>query len=120
MVHRDSSSRAVPETHGAEAIAVPSMIESIVGCARSGGLLRFGIALRAVRAEKLPREVEHVLTPFGHRFIGAIEAVRLLQEAVVGASTLPSGLDFESSGMAATQRLVPGLRPGPSSGGRVA
>ena len=37
---------------------------------------------RTVLGEKPPVEVEYVLTPFGRRFIGIIEEVRRLQEAV--------------------------------------
>jgi DNA-binding HxlR family transcriptional regulator len=43
---------------------------------------RFGIARREVRGEKPPVEVEYLLTPFGERFIGILEAVWRLQEAV--------------------------------------
>lgn len=45
-------------------------------------MLRFGIARRAVSGEKPPVEVEYALTPFGRRFIGILEEVRRLQEAV--------------------------------------
>lgn len=91
------------------------MVESIVGCKWSVGLLRllaegcsrpsallrassglstkvmnerlrkmlrFGIVQRTVIGDKPPVEVEYVLTPFGRRFMGIIEEVRLLQEAV--------------------------------------
>jgi DNA-binding HxlR family transcriptional regulator len=91
------------------------MVESIVGCKWSVGLLRllaggcnrpssllrasaglsakvmnerlrkmlrFGIARRTVFGEKPPVEVEYILTPFGRRFMGIIEEVRRLQEAV--------------------------------------
>ncbi len=117
MLRSDPSSRATPVTDDAKAIPVASMVESIVGCKWSVGLLRhladgcsrpsallraspglsakvmnerlrkmlrFGIAQRTVRGEKPPVEVEYVLTPFGRRFIGIIEEVRLLQEAVDG------------------------------------
>ena len=103
MVHNDPSAHAIPATgtDAATAIPVASMVESIVGCKWSVGLLRastglsakvmnerlrkmlrFGIVRRTVLGEKPPVEVEYVLTPFGRRFIGIIEEVRRLQEAV--------------------------------------
>lgn len=45
-------------------------------------MLRFGIVHRTVFGEKPPVEVEYVLTPFGRRFMGIIDEVRRLQEAV--------------------------------------
>jgi DNA-binding HxlR family transcriptional regulator len=45
-------------------------------------LVRFGIVSRTVFGEKPPVEVEYALTPFGRRFMGIIEEVRRLQEAV--------------------------------------
>ena len=45
-------------------------------------MMRFQIARRTVFGEKPPVEVEYVLTPFGRRFIGILEEVRRLQEAV--------------------------------------
>jgi DNA-binding HxlR family transcriptional regulator len=45
-------------------------------------MLRFGIVRRTVSGERPPVEVEYVLTPFGRRFMGIIEEVRRLQEAV--------------------------------------
>ncbi|AYC32124.1 transcriptional regulator [Pseudomonas cavernae] len=45
-------------------------------------MLRFGIVQRAVHGEKPPVEVEYRLTPFGQRFLGLLEEVRRLQEAV--------------------------------------
>lgn len=119
MVSRDPSSPAKPATDEAKAIPVSSMVESIVGCKWSVGLLRlladgcsrpgallracpglsakvmnerlrkmlrFGIVRRTVYGEKPPVEVEYELTPFGRRFIGIIEEVRLLQEAVDGGA----------------------------------
>jgi DNA-binding HxlR family transcriptional regulator len=119
VVHSDPSSHAIPVTDDAKAIPVASMVESIVGCKWSVGLLRlladgysrpsallracpglsakvmnerlrkmlrFGIVRRTVYGEKPPVEVEYVLTPFGRRFIGIIEEVRLLQEAVDGGA----------------------------------
>jgi DNA-binding HxlR family transcriptional regulator len=115
MVHDDPSAHATLATHDAKAIPVASMVESIVGCKWSVGLLRlladgcsrpsailrastglsakvmnerlrkmlrFGIVSRTVFGDKPPLEVEYVLTPFGRRFIGIIEEVRRLQEAV--------------------------------------
>ena len=91
------------------------MVESIVGCKWSVGLLRllaegcsrpsallrastglsakvmnerlrkmlrFGIVRRTVFGDKPPVEVEYALTPFGRRFMGIIDEVRRLQEAV--------------------------------------
>ena len=43
---------------------------------------RFGIVLRTVFGEKPPVEVEYSLTPFGLRFMGILDEVRRLQEAV--------------------------------------
>lgn len=115
MVHDDPSAHAIIATADAKAIPVASMVESIVGCKWSVGLLRlladgcsrpsailrastglsakvmnerlrkmlrFGIVSRTVFGDKPPVEVEYVLTPFGRRFIGIIEEVRRLQEAV--------------------------------------
>ena len=45
-------------------------------------MTRFGIVQRTVFGEKPPVEVEYRLTPFGHRFMGILEEVRRLQEAV--------------------------------------
>ena len=45
-------------------------------------MMRFGIVRRTVFGDKPPVEVEYVLTPFGRRFMGIIEEVRRLQEAV--------------------------------------
>ncbi|MDH4036845.1 MAG: helix-turn-helix transcriptional regulator [Candidatus Krumholzibacteria bacterium] len=115
MVHDDSSAHPIIAAAEAKAIPVASMVESIVGCKWSVGLLRlladgcsrpsailrastglsakvmnerlrkmlrFGIVSRTVFGDKPPVEVEYVLTPFGRRFIGIIEEVRRLQEAV--------------------------------------
>lgn len=115
MVHDDPSTPAVSATNDATAVPVASMVESIVGCKWSVGLLRlladgcyrpsailraspglsakvmnerlrkmlrFGIVKRTVFGDKPPVEVEYTLTPFGRRFIGIIEEVRRLQEAV--------------------------------------
>ncbi len=45
-------------------------------------MLRFGIVQRTVFGEKPPVEVEYLLTPFGHRFLGILDEVRRLQEAL--------------------------------------
>lgn len=45
-------------------------------------MTRFGIVQRTVFGEKLPVEVEYRLTPFGRRFMGILQEIRLLQEAV--------------------------------------
>jgi DNA-binding HxlR family transcriptional regulator len=45
-------------------------------------MIRFGILQRTVFGEKPPVEVEYRLTPFGLRFMGLIDAVRRLQEAI--------------------------------------
>lgn len=115
MVHDDQQDQATRSTHDAEPVPVSSMVESIVGCKWSVGLLRllaegccrpsailrastglsakvmnerlrkmlrFGIVSRTVFGDKPPLEVEYVLTPFGRRFMGIIEEVRRLQEAV--------------------------------------
>jgi DNA-binding HxlR family transcriptional regulator len=45
-------------------------------------MLRFGIVRRTVCGAKPPLEVEYRLTPFGHRFLGILDEVRRLQEAM--------------------------------------
>lgn len=45
-------------------------------------MIRFGIVRRTVFGEKPPVEVEYLLTPFGRRFLGILDEVRRLQEAV--------------------------------------
>jgi DNA-binding HxlR family transcriptional regulator len=45
-------------------------------------MIRFGILERTVFGDKPPVEVEYRLTPFGDRFMGILDAVRRLQEAV--------------------------------------
>lgn len=45
-------------------------------------MLRFGIVRRTVIGEKPPLEVEYRLTPFGRRFLGILDEVRRLQEAM--------------------------------------
>lgn len=49
---------------------------------RLAKMLRFDIVQRSVFGEKPPVEVEYRLTPFGLRFMGLIDEVRRLQEAV--------------------------------------
>jgi len=45
-------------------------------------MTRFGIVQRTVFGQKPPVEVEYRLTPFGLRFMGILEEVRRLQEAL--------------------------------------
>lgn len=45
-------------------------------------MTRFGIVQRTVLGEKPPVVVEYRLTPLGRRFMGILEEVRRLQEAV--------------------------------------
>jgi len=45
-------------------------------------MIRFGIVRRTVFGEKPPVEVEYLLTPFGRRFLGILDEVRRLQQAV--------------------------------------
>ncbi|KZC35589.1 MULTISPECIES: winged helix-turn-helix transcriptional regulator [Rhodanobacter] len=45
-------------------------------------MTRFGIMHRTVHGEKPPVEVEYRLTPFGRRFMGILEEVQRLQQAV--------------------------------------
>lgn len=45
-------------------------------------LVRFGIAHRTVFGDKPPVEVEYGLTPFGRRFLGILDEVRRVQEAL--------------------------------------
>lgn len=52
-------------------------------------MMRFGMLTRVVHGDKPPVEVEYLLTPFGLRFVGILEAVRRLQEEVEG--TRPGG-----------------------------
>lgn len=125
MVHNDAPTGTTLVTHDTKAIPVASMVESIVGCKWSVGLLRlladgcrrpsailrasaglsakvmnerlrkmlrFGIVTRTVLGDKPPVEVEYVLTPFGHRFMGIIEEVRRLQEAMDGGTLSESAV----------------------------
>lgn len=45
-------------------------------------MTRFGIMHRTVHGEKPPVEVEYRLTPFGRRFMGILDEVQRLQQAV--------------------------------------
>lgn len=54
-------------------------------------MTRFGILQRTVFGEKPPLEVEYQLTPFGRRFMGILEEVRRLQEAVNHGTVLDAG-----------------------------
>ncbi len=45
-------------------------------------MMRFGIVQRTVFGEKPPFEVQYLLTPFGRCFMGILEEIRSLQEAV--------------------------------------
>jgi DNA-binding HxlR family transcriptional regulator len=117
-------------TEEARSIPVASMVESIVGCKWSVGLLRlladgcrrpsallraspglsakvmnerfrkmlrFGIVRRTVFGEKPPVEVEYLLTPFGRRFMGILDEVRGLQEAVDKGNSLRNRRATEGS-----------------------
>jgi DNA-binding HxlR family transcriptional regulator len=45
-------------------------------------MIRFGILQRTVLGEKPPVEVQYRLTPFGRRFLGILDEVSRLQDAV--------------------------------------
>jgi DNA-binding HxlR family transcriptional regulator len=45
-------------------------------------MIRFGILERTVLGEKPPVEVQYRLTPFGRRFLGILDEVSRLQDAV--------------------------------------
>src|SRR5687768_596887 len=45
-------------------------------------MIRYGILQRTVCREKPPLEVDYQLTPFGRRFMGIVDEVRRLQDAV--------------------------------------
>lgn len=45
-------------------------------------MMRFGIVRRSVFGEKPPVEVEYALTSFGRRFLGILDEVRRLQDAL--------------------------------------
>ncbi|MCI0483388.1 MAG: helix-turn-helix transcriptional regulator [candidate division NC10 bacterium] len=54
-------------------------------------MIRFGIVRRTVFGEKPPIEVEYVLTPFGRRFMGILDEVHRLQEAIDNGAIPGSG-----------------------------
>lgn len=54
-------------------------------------MIRFGIVRRTVFGEKPPVEVEYLLTPFGRRFLGILDEVRRLQEAVDNEAVSEAG-----------------------------
>mgnify|MGYP001331350974 CR=1 FL=1 len=54
-------------------------------------MLRFGIVRRTVFGEKPPVEVEYLLTPIGRRFLGILDEVRRLQEAVDNGAVSETG-----------------------------
>ncbi|MGB7217176.1 MAG: winged helix-turn-helix transcriptional regulator [Vicinamibacterales bacterium] len=54
-------------------------------------MLRFGIVRRTVFGEKPPVEVEYLLTPIGRRFLGILDEVRRLQEAVDNGAVAETG-----------------------------
>lgn len=61
--------------------ACPSLSAKVMN-ERLRKMTRFGIVRRAVYGEKPPIEVEYLLTPFGRRFMGILDEVRRLQEAI--------------------------------------
>lgn len=69
-------------------------------------MIQFGIVERTVFGEKPPVEVEYRLTPFGFRFMGILDEVRRLQEAI----------DHEGSEEAAVSKLDGNLKPPKRSG----
>lgn len=54
-------------------------------------MTRFGIVQRSVFGEKPPVQVEYVLTSFGRRFMGILNEVHRLQEAVDKGNLSESG-----------------------------
>jgi len=68
-------------------------------------MIRFGVLRRTVLGEKPPLEVEYAFTPFGRAFIGILEEVRRLQDAVDrGAIDADNGPDdAEARGRRATR-----------------
>lgn len=54
-------------------------------------MTRFGILQRTVFGEKPPIEVEYRLTPLGLRFMGILEEVRRVQEAIDNEAVPESG-----------------------------
>jgi DNA-binding HxlR family transcriptional regulator len=61
-------------------------------------MTRFGILRRTVFGEKPPVEVEYALTSFGRRFMGILEEVRRLQEAV-DAGAISENAEIRKSGV---------------------
>jgi DNA-binding HxlR family transcriptional regulator len=55
-------------------------------------MLRFGIVRRTVFGERPPVEVEYLLTPLGRRFLGILDEVRRLQEAVDDGAVSETGM----------------------------
>jgi DNA-binding HxlR family transcriptional regulator len=58
-------------------------------------MLRFGIVRRTVFGEKPPVEVEYLLTPFGRRFLGILDEVRRLQQAVDNGAVSETGCETQ-------------------------
>ncbi|HJW07162.1 MAG TPA: winged helix-turn-helix transcriptional regulator, partial [Rhodanobacter sp.] len=58
-------------------------------------MTRFGIMHRTVHGEKPPVEVEYRLTPFGRRFMGILDEVQRLQQAVECGAIADSGESME-------------------------
>lgn len=54
-------------------------------------MTRFGIVHRTVHGDKPPVEVEYRLTPFGHRFMGILDEVQRLQQAVESGAIADAG-----------------------------
>lgn len=61
--------------------ACPSLSAKVMN-ERLRKMVRFGIVKRTVVGTKPPLEVVYVLTPFGQRFKGILDEVRLLQAVV--------------------------------------
>lgn len=69
-------------------------------------MTRFGILRRAVFGEKPPVEVEYQLTPFGRCFMGILDEVRRLQEAVDRGAIPESEKPGKRSGTGLARRNV--------------
>ena len=61
--------------------ACPSLSAKVMN-ERLRKMQRFGIVERTVCGDRPPLEVQYLLTPFGRRFMGILDAVRQLQAAV--------------------------------------
>ena len=61
--------------------ACPSLSAKVMN-ERLRKMQRFGIVERTVCGDRPPLEVQYLLTPFGRRFLGILDAVRQLQAAV--------------------------------------